>query len=53
MAMDTQQAYNVRDVVSHLKFSIGSGALGMDDSLRNTLTVEMSEEINQMKVLKQ
>ena len=45
------QRSQITDVVRDLEFSICSSALGMDDSFRNTLTVEVGEEINQVEIL--
>lgn len=46
-------AYQVTDVVSDFEFAIGSGALSMHDTLRNPLTVEVSKQVDQMKILEQ
>lgn len=51
----TQHVYrgDIADVVCDLELSIGTGALGMDHALRDTLTVEMGKEVDQMEVLEQ
>lgn len=45
------RTYQVADIVRHLEFTVGSGTLGVDNTLGDPLAVEMSQKINQMKVL--
>jgi hypothetical protein len=40
-------------IVSNLELAIGTGTLGVDNTLWNTLTVEMSELVNQVEVLEE
>ena len=46
-------AYDVCDIVGHLKFAICTGSLRMDDSLGNSFAVEVGEEIDEMEILQQ
>jgi hypothetical protein len=47
------RAYNICDVVCYFKFTICSGALGMNYTFWNTFSVEVGEQIDKMKVLQQ
>ena len=51
--MGLDHPYQVGDIVSDLELSIGTSTLGMYNSFRDTLTVEMGKEVNQMEVLQQ
>jgi len=44
---------NLAKVVSDLKDTMGTGTLGVDNTLRDTFSVEVSELINKMEILKQ
>lgn len=35
------------------KFAIGAGTLGMHYTLRNSLTIKVSKQVNQVEILKQ
>lgn len=43
----------IGDVVGHLKLSVSAGALGVHNSLRNSLSVEMSQQVDEGKVLEE
>ena len=43
-------AAQVSDVVRHLKVSVSASTLGVDDSLGDTLTVEVSKKIDKMEI---
>lgn len=45
------RSYNVTDIIQHLEFSVCTSTLGVDDTLRDSLTIEMCEEIDQVEVL--
>ena len=51
--MHKTNIYQVADVMSDLEVAISASAFCMDNSLRNTLAVEMGEKINQVEVLEQ
>jgi hypothetical protein len=44
---------DVGDVIGHLKVAMGSSSVGMDDSLGDSLSVEMGQSVNQIGVLEQ
>lgn len=44
---------NVADVVCDLELAIGTGTFGVNDTLRDTLTVEVSQQVDEVKVLQQ
>ncbi len=44
---------NVADIIGNLELAIGTGSLGVDNTLGDSLPVEMGEKINQVEVLKQ
>ena len=46
-------AYQITDVVRHLKFTIGASTLGMDNTFRDPLPVKVCQQINQVEVLEQ
>ena len=39
--------------MSDLEFSVSSSSLGVDDSLRDTFTVEVSKQVDQVEILKE
>lgn len=41
---------DVGDIVSHLKVSVGTSALGVHHSLRDALTVEVGQKVNVVEV---
>ena len=43
----------ITDIVRNLEFAICSSAFGMDDPFRNTLAVEVGEEIDQVEILEE
>lgn len=47
------RVYQVANVMGELELAICAGAFGMDDTLRNSLAIEVGEEIDEMEVLKQ
>uniref|UniRef100_A0A0L0NTX7 Peroxisomal catalase n=1 Tax=Candidozyma auris TaxID=498019 RepID=A0A0L0NTX7_CANAR len=44
---------DVGDVVSHLKDTVGTRALGVDNSLWNSLSVKVSKRVNEVEVLQE
>lgn len=44
---------NVGDVVSDFKVTVSTGTLSVDDSLRDSLSVEVGKRVNQVEVLQQ
>lgn len=42
---------DVRDVVSHLKDTVGTGTLGVDNSLWNSLSVKVGKRVDKVEVL--
>ena len=38
-------------IIGNLELSVCTGTLGVDDTLWNTLTIEVSEEVDQVEVL--
>lgn len=47
------KAYQVTNVVRHLKLTIGASTLGMDNTFRDSLPVKVCQQIDQVKVLEQ
>jgi hypothetical protein len=47
------KTYDVGDIMGDFKFSESGGTLGMNDTLRNTLAIKVSEQIDQVEVLEQ
>jgi hypothetical protein len=45
--------YNVTNIIGDLEFSVGPRTLGVYDTLRDTLSVEMSEQIDQVEILQE
>lgn len=46
-------SHQITDIMCHLKLSIRSGPFGVHHPLRDSFTIKMGEEIDQMKVLQQ
>jgi hypothetical protein len=46
-----QAAYDIANVVGNLEFTIGASTLSMHDTLRDTFSVKVGEEVDQVKVL--
>lgn len=40
-------------IICRLVISVGTGALGVDDTLGNTLTIEVGEEVDKMEILEE
>jgi len=40
-------------IICRLVISVGTGALGVDDTLGNALTIEVGEEVDKMKILEE
>lgn len=43
----------VGDIICDFEFTVGSGTLGVDDTLGNALTIEVGKEVDQVEVLEQ
>lgn len=46
-------AYNIANVIGDLEFTIGTGTLGMHNSLRDPFSVKVGEEVDQVEVLQE
>ena len=44
---------DVADIVGNLEFTIGTGALGVDNTLGDALAVKVSEQVDQVEILEQ
>lgn len=45
--------YNVTNVVGDFEFTVGAGALRMNHTFGNALTVEVCQEVDQMEILQE
>lgn len=50
---NSQNTYNIADIVSHLELAVGTGTLGVDHALGDALAVEVCQQVNEVKVLQQ
>ena len=48
--VEDSRAGEVRDIVGNLEVTVSSSTLGMDHTLRDTLAVEVSDEVDVVEV---
>ena len=47
------EPYQIADIIQNLKLAICASAFGMHDSFRYPFSIEMRQQINEMKILEE